>query len=97
MRTHPWQAWIWQRHAIHEALADRVYGIYSNRYGFIHDDPTLDNETPELHFRLPKDLPDKGGWTIYGDFEICPLERHIEGRMQAACIAAATHIVVPKQ
>jgi len=74
-----------------------VYGIYSNRYGFIHDDPTLDNETPELHFRLPKDLPDKGGWTVYGDFEICPLERHTEGHMQAACIADATHIVVPKQ
>lgn len=74
-----------------------VYGIYSNRYGFIHDDPTLDNEAPELHFRLPKGLPDKGGWIVYGDFEVCPLDRHTQGHMQAACIATATHLVVPKQ
>ena len=33
---------------------------------------------------------------IYGDFEICPLEPHVEGHMQAACIASATHIdIVP--
>ena len=74
-----------------------IFGIYSNRYGFIHDSDTLDNEAPELHFALPKSMPDQGGWTVYGDFEVCPLERPIEGRMQAACIASADHIVVPKQ
>ena len=74
-----------------------VYGIYSNRYGFTHDSQTLDNEAPELHFALPKDTPNPGGWTVYGDFEVCPLEPHIEGHMQAACIANAAAIVVPKQ
>jgi hypothetical protein len=74
-----------------------VYGIYSNQYGFTHDSQTLDNEAPELHFTLPKNTPEPGGWTIYGDFEICPLERPIEGHMQAACIVGAVHTVVPKQ
>jgi hypothetical protein len=76
-----------------------VYGIYSNRYGFTHDDLTLDNEAPELHFTFPKGLPEqgRGGWAFYGDFEVCPLEPPIEGHMQSACIASATHIIVPKQ
>lgn len=71
-----------------------IYGIYSNRYGYSHDDLTLDNEAPELHFDF-KDKPE-GGWTVYGDFEVCPLEPRAEGHMQAACIASATHIVMPK-
>ena len=74
-----------------------LYGIYSNRYGFSHDDSTLDNETPELHFRFPKGMPEQGGWTIYGDFEVCPLEPLKKGHMQAACIAGGSHIIVPKQ
>lgn len=82
---------LWQIGTHHEL------GIYSNQYGFRHDDLTLDNEAPELHFVRPKDMPDQGGWTIYGDFEVCPLEDPIQGHMQAACIASATHIVVPKQ
>jgi hypothetical protein len=74
-----------------------LYGIYSNRYGFRHDNPTLDNEAPELHFTFPKGLPEKSGWTVYGDFEVCPLEPLKQGRMQAACIAGASHVVLPKQ
>jgi hypothetical protein len=74
-----------------------IYGIYSNRYGFTHDSPTLDNEAPELHFTFPKNVPNQGGWTVYGDFEVCPLEPHVEGHMQAACIASATHIVAGKE
>jgi hypothetical protein len=74
-----------------------IYGIYSNRYGFIHDSPTLDNEAPELHFTFPEKRANQGGWTVYGDFEVCPLESLIQGQMQAACIDSATHIVVPKQ
>ena len=74
-----------------------VYGIYSNRYGFTHDSETLDNEAPELHFKLPKDIPAAGGWTVFGDFEVCPLEPRIEGHMQAACIASGSHIVEPKE
>ena len=73
-----------------------IYGIYSNRYGFTHDSETLDNEAPELHFALPKSI-DGLQWTIYGDFEVCPLEPLTEGHMQAACIVGATRLVVPKQ
>jgi hypothetical protein len=74
-----------------------VYGIYSNQYGFAHDGEIADNEGPELHFTLPQSVPHSGGWTVYGDFEVCPLEPPIQGHMQAACIASGTHIVVPKQ
>jgi hypothetical protein len=74
-----------------------LYGIYSNRYGFTHDSETLDNEAPELHFRLHGSTPDVGYWTVYGDFEVCPLEPLIQGHMQAACIASAAHVVAPKQ
>jgi hypothetical protein len=74
-----------------------IYGIYSNQYGFTHDSQTLDNEAPELHFALPKNTPDHGGWTLYGDFEICPLAPPVQGHMQAACIASGSHIVTSKQ
>lgn len=74
-----------------------IYGIYSNRYGFTHDGVAGDNESPELHFVFPRKMPDQGGWTVYAEFEVCPLEPFVQGHMQAACIAGATHIVVPKQ
>ena len=73
-----------------------VYGIYSNQFGFKNRYTLLDNEAPELPANLIKLLPEKGGWTVYGDFEACPLEPLIEGHMQGACIASASHIVVPK-
>jgi hypothetical protein len=31
---------------------------------------------------------------VYGDFEICPLERDQPGRMRAACVAGAARLVV---
>jgi hypothetical protein len=34
--------------------------------------------------------------TVFADFEVCPLERHIPGHMQAACIESAKHIFVQK-
>lgn len=70
-----------------------IYGIYSNKYGFAHDGETLDNESPELPKAVLALIPDTGGWTMYGDFDVCPLERHIEGHMQAACVAGALHVV----
>jgi hypothetical protein len=73
-----------------------VYGIYSNQFGFKNDGTTLDNEAPELPAAVKKIPPGKDVWMVYGDFEACPLEPRIEGHMQAACIASATHIVVPK-
>lgn len=36
--------------------------------------------------------PDHGD--VYGDFEICPLERDRPGHMRSACIAGATRLVV---
>ena len=82
---------LWQMSTHH------VYGIYSNRYGFTHDGPTLDNESPEIPPAVTKQIPHQGGWTVYGDFEVCPLGPQIEGHMQAACIASATHVIAPKQ
>jgi len=73
-----------------------VYGIYSNKYGFQHDSSTLDNESPEIPKDALKGVVEQSGWTVYGDFEVCPLERHIQGHMQAACIGSATHVFVPK-
>jgi hypothetical protein len=72
-----------------------VFGIYSNEYGYRHDSVSLDNESPELHFSF-EGKPAQGGWTVYGDFDVCPLEPRIETHMQAACIASATHVVTPK-
>ena len=74
-----------------------IYGIYSNRYGLKHDEVTRDNEAPELHLTFPKGVSDNGGWTVYGDFEVCPLERQTQGHMQAACIASATHLIASKK
>ncbi len=73
-----------------------VYGIYSNQFGFKNRYTLLDSEAPELPANLIKLVPENSGWTVYGDFEACPLEPRIEGHMQAACIASATHIEVPK-
>ena len=81
---------LWQTGTHH------IYGIYSNRYGFAHEITTLDSEAPELHLTFPKNAPDEHFWTVYGEFEVCPLEPHIPGQMQAACIANATDIVVEK-
>jgi hypothetical protein len=78
----------------------RLYGIYSNLYGFQHEGrpgpAEIASESPELPSAVEKLLPTQGGWTVYGDFEVCPLERHIEGHMQAACVSAASHIVATK-
>jgi len=73
-----------------------IYGIYSNQYGFAHDESTLDNEAPELHFTFPRPVPDQGGWAVFGDFEVCPLEPQIQGHMQAACLASASHVIGSK-
>src|SRR5687768_11767318 len=31
---------------------------------------------------------------VYGDFEICPLERDAPGRMRSVCVSAASRLVV---
>jgi hypothetical protein len=73
---------------------DHVFGIFSNAYGFKHDDPTLDNEGPNLPANVEK--LSKGlalGVVVYGDYLVCPLEPRIQGHMQAACIARAENLV----
>ena len=82
---------LWPFHTHH------LYGIYSNKYGFRHDGTTLDNESPEGLTLVRKYIPNTGGWTLYGDFDVCPLEPRISGHMQAACIASATHVAIPKE
>ena len=79
-----------------EIGSHHIYGIYSNQYGFAHDNSTLDNEAPELPKEVTRHITEEGGWTAYGDFEVCPLERRIKGHMQAACIESATHVFLPK-
>jgi hypothetical protein len=74
-----------------------LLGIYSGPAGFLHRYDTLDSEGPELPANLEATFqPDPFGIEVYADFEVCPLERHIEGHMQAACIESAKHIVVEK-
>jgi len=73
---------------------DHVFGIFSNAYGFRHDDTTGDNEHPKLPINVKK--LGKGpalGVVISGDYMVCPMEPRVEGHMQAACIAKADHLV----
>ena len=74
-----------------------IFGIYSNRYGFLHDAETLDNEGPNLPPAIEsKRSKDRYIDQVFADYEVCPLEPLRQRRMQAACIASAAHIVVPK-
>ena len=56
----------------------------------------LDNDHPRLPENIDRLYIDQNPFqvTIYADFEVCPLEPHIPGHMQAACIESATHITV---
>jgi hypothetical protein len=80
-----------------------IFGIYSNQYGFTHDAQTEDNEDPSLPGNIgrQRDRQRNGGFSylrdVYADFDVCPLEPHIAGHMQAACIESATHVVSPKE
>ena len=75
-----------------------LLGIYSGPAGFLHRYDTLDSEGPELpaNLEIVFPAPDPSGVEVYADFEVCPLERHIKGHMQAACIENAKHLVVKK-
>lgn len=55
-----------------------------------------DEENPELPSNIAKafHVPNPFDTVVYADFQVCPLEHHIPGHMQAACIESATHIVV---
>lgn len=69
------------------------FGIFSGPNAEKQD--PLDNEHPQLPANLQKVLiPFET--TIFANFEVCPLEPHVAGHMQAACIESATRIVVEK-
>jgi hypothetical protein len=92
-----WQA---QGHPSYRLLpvgGHHIYGIYSNRYGFLHESDMSageDNEGPNLPSQIEKHITPDGvlADTFTANFEVCPLEKHIKGHMQAACIASATHV-----
>jgi hypothetical protein len=75
-----------------------LLGIYSGPSAFQHRYENLDSEAPELPSNLGAafPVPNPSGVEVYADFEVCPLEGHIEGHMQAACIESAKHLVVRK-
>ena len=83
---------LWQIGTHHE------FGIYSNLAGLQCDltGQCQDDDSPHLPANLETafNVPNPYDPVIYADFEVCPLERHIERHMQAACIQSAKHIIV---
>jgi len=76
-----------------------ILGIYSGPSSYAHAWETLDTEHPQMPHNLARyyeDAKNPFGPLIYADFQVCPLEPHIPGHMQAACIESATHLVVKK-
>ncbi len=78
-----------------------LLGIYSGPLEFQHrDDPSFkwDYDAPELPANLQAAFHVTDPFTIdvYADFQVCPLQPHIPGHMQAACIESAKHLVVTK-
>lgn len=82
---------------------NRILGIYSGPVAFngrLESRYELDNEGPEL----PPNVDDalwksvKGPWPniLFGDFEVCPLDKEMPQVMQAACIESAKNIVIKK-
>jgi hypothetical protein len=79
-----------------------LLGIYSGPTEFLHRNGPRETENynPVLSFpaalKAAFYIPNPFEVRAYADFEVCPLERHIEGHMQAACIESAKHLVVTK-
>jgi len=53
--------------------------------------PELDNESPQLPRNVDRLLSEDT--SVFGDFEVCPLEPEVKGSMQMACIASAKNLV----
>ena len=70
-----------------------LYGIYSGPGRL----PDLDNESPNLPRNLTEAISDHPfAASVFGEFEVCPLEPEYPRTMQAACIASAKHLVNQK-
>ena len=70
--------------------AHRILGIYSGPGAEKRDE--LDNEHPEFPANVTRVFAPPTG-QIFADFEICPLEPEVAGKMQAACIESAKNVV----
>ncbi len=79
-----------------------MLGIYSGPWEFAHRNSYLtenpEGDGSELPPNLDATFKKIGTFNtaIYADFEVCPLEPHVPGHMQAACIESAKHLVVKK-
>ena len=69
-----------------------LLGIYS---GPSADRLGLDNEAPEFPSSVTE-IFDPLNHRIFGEFEVCPLEKLRPGAMQAACIEAAKNLIEEK-
>jgi hypothetical protein len=72
----------------------RILAIYSGPgYNKGND---RENESPELPANVEAVLSKSRYGSIFGDFEICPLEPEVAGEMQDACIESGKNFVVDK-
>lgn len=80
----------------------RLWKIGTKRILAIHSGPGYkrgddqENDSPELPSNIRVALSKSKYGSIFGDFEICPLEPQETGVMQAACIESAKNIVEDK-
>ena len=68
----------------------RVLGILSGPSA----NDALDNENPELPAEVRRVFRPLTTGSVFGDFEVCPLEPEKNGAMQSACIESAKNLVV---
>jgi hypothetical protein len=79
-----------------------LLGIYSGPSEFLHrgtflvEHPEGDDSELPANLEAVFHITDPFTVDVYADFEVCPLERHVQGHMQAACIESARHLVVTK-
>jgi hypothetical protein len=79
-----------------------LLAIFSGPEGFRCDKfgRCVDNESPKLPHNVQAVFDSVSNpiyeVELYADFLVCPLEPHVPGHMQAACIESAKHLVVKK-
>jgi hypothetical protein len=80
----------------------RLWKIGTKRILAIHSGPGFkvgddrENESPELPANVERALSKSKYGSIFGDFEICPLEPEVPGGMQDACIESGRNFVEDK-
>lgn len=77
----------------------RLWKIGTKRILAIHSGPgykrgdNQENENPDLPANVDGALSKSKYGSIFGDFEICPLEPEVAGEMQDACIESGKNFV----